>query len=76
MSATQSFDVVIVAAGRLSEDPQRRVLLLEAGPENRAREIHIPPGFTKLFKTPLDWAFETEPEPQCNDRALYWSLRL
>ena len=74
------FDFIVVGAGsagcvlanRLSRDPSCRVLLLEAGPEDRAKEVHIPPGFTKLFKTELDWAFETEPEPHCAQRRLFW----
>lgn len=80
MVSSENYDVIIVGAGsagcvladRLSEDPTCRVLLVEAGKEDRAREIHIPPGFTKLFKTSLDWAFETEPEPECDGRSLYW----
>ncbi len=79
-SSELRFDVVVVGAGsagcvlaaRLSEDPSRRVCLIEAGPKDRAMEVHIPPGFTKLFKTDLDWAYETEPEPHCDHRRLYW----
>ena len=79
-SSQSQFDVIVVGAGsagcvlaaRLSEDSSRRVCLIEAGPEDRAKEVHIPPGFTKLFKTDLDWAYETEPEPHCDNRRLYW----
>ncbi|MCG8462804.1 MAG: GMC family oxidoreductase N-terminal domain-containing protein, partial [Holophagales bacterium] len=75
-----SYDFVIVGAGsagcvladRLSASGRHRVLLLEAGPADRAKEIHIPPGFTKLFRTELDWAFDTEPEPECHGRRLFW----
>src|SRR5579884_2521669 len=74
------YDYVIVGAGsagcvlanRLSEDASTRVLLLEAGGPDDKKEIHIPAAFSKLFKTPYDWAYETEPEPQLNNRRLYW----
>jgi choline dehydrogenase-like flavoprotein len=79
-SLNQSYDYIIVGAGsagcvlaaRLSEDPQASVLLLEAGGPDDAREIHIPAAFSKLFKGPLDWNYETEPEPRLNNRRLYW----
>jgi len=50
-----------VLAGRLSEDPTVKVLLLEAGGKDRAKEIHMPVAFSKLFKGPNDWAYYTEP---------------
>jgi choline dehydrogenase len=74
------YDYIIVGAGsagcvlanRLSADPSMRVLLLEAGGPDDQREIHIPAAFSKLFKTPYDWAYETEPELHLNARRLYW----
>jgi len=78
--AMERFDYVIVGAGsagcvlaaRLSEDPSTRVLLLEAGPRDRKLEIRVPAAFTKLFKGPLDWNYETEPQDRLAGRRLYW----
>ena len=63
------YDYIIIGAGsagcvlasRLSEDPTVKVLLLEAGRKDTAKEIHMPVAFSKLFKGPNDWAYYTEP---------------
>ncbi|MGA7091047.1 MAG: choline dehydrogenase [Candidatus Acidiferrales bacterium] len=75
-----SFDYIVVGAGsagcvlaaRLTEDPHTRVLLLEAGGPDSAREVHIPAAFSRLFQGPLDWNYSTEPEPHLHNRRLYW----
>ena len=60
-----------VLAARLSEDPDVRVALLEAGGEDTQPEIHIPAAFPALFKSSLDWDLLGEPEPGLGDRRLY-----
>jgi choline dehydrogenase len=74
-------DFVVVGAGsagcavaaRLSEDPATRVVLLEAGGEDKNRWIHIPLGFGKTFADPsVNWCYETEPDPGAADRRVYW----
>src|SRR4029453_12350899 len=60
-----------VLAGRLSEDPDVKVALLEAGGEDSAQEIHAPSGYVFLFKTTVDWDLSREPEPGLGDRRLY-----
>src|SRR5947209_9544463 len=75
-----AFDYVIVGAGsagcvlahRLSEDARTRVALVEAGGPDKKQEIHIPAAFSKLFKSPYDWAYFTEEQPLLNNRKLYW----
>jgi choline dehydrogenase-like flavoprotein len=65
------FDYVIVGAGsagcvlanRLTEDPDVKVCLLEAGPPDTADEIHLPPGQLALATSKYDWAFVSDPEP-------------
>jgi choline dehydrogenase-like flavoprotein len=69
MNARQPYDYIIVGAGsagcvlaaRLSEDPNIRVALLEAGGQDNAPEISMPVAFPTLFKTKYDWDFSTEP---------------
>ena len=59
-------------AGRLSEDGKYRVLLLEAGPRDTNPWIHIPLGYHKTYNDPkVNWMFDSEPEPELNDRMLY-----
>ncbi len=78
--AAGSYDCVIVGAGsagcvlanRLSADPACRVVVLEAGGPDRAREIRIPVAFTKLLQTGYDWNYRTTGQPQLADRELYW----
>jgi choline dehydrogenase len=74
-------DFIVVGAGsagcavaaRLSEDPATRVLLLEAGGEDRNRWIHIPLGFGKTFADPsVNWCYETEPDPGAGGRRVFW----
>lgn len=77
---TDVFDHIVVGggaagcvlAGRLTEDAGRSVLLLEAGPRDRAREIRIPAAFPRLFGTRYDWDLRTEPQPALDGRSLYW----
>ena len=75
------FDYIIVGAGsagcvlahRLSADPSVRVLLLEAGPRDRHPFIHMPAGLAKLVtQRAINWDYATEPEPQLQDRRLWW----
>ena len=71
-------DVVIVGAGsagcvlasRLSEDPGTSVLLLEAGPRDRKLHVRVPAAFSKLFRSPLDWGYETVPQEALDGRRL------
>src|SRR5579859_4340335 len=60
-----------VLAGRLSEDGDSRVAVLEAGGEDSRPEIHIPAAFPALFKSSFDWDLLGEPEPGLANRRLY-----
>jgi choline dehydrogenase len=73
------YDCVIVGAGtagcilanRLTADPKRRVLLLEAGGLDNWIWYHIPAGYLFTIGNPRsDWMFRTEIEPGLNGRAL------
>jgi choline dehydrogenase len=73
------FDYIIIGAGtagcvlanRLSADPSKRVLLLEAGGNDRYVWIHIPVGYLYTMSNPrTDWCFMTESEPGLNGRVL------
>ena len=62
-----------VMAGRLSEDPSTKVLLLEAGPPDDSLWIHLPIGYGKtMWSDTLNWRFDTEPDPNMNGRRIYW----
>jgi len=73
------FDYIIVGAGtagcvlanRLSKDPSKRVLLLEAGKKDNYFWIDIPVGYLYTIGNPrTDWCFETEPEAGLNGRSI------
>lgn len=74
-----SYDYIIIGAGsagcvlanRLSEDPSRTVLLLEAGGPDKKMEIRIPAGYGKLHRTEVDWGFWTEPQVHALNRRIY-----
>ena len=79
MPATH-YDYVIVGAGaagcavanRLSADPGTSVLLLEAGGRDWSPLVHMPVGFTKLSGPRYNWEFSTVPQPQLNNREMWY----
>jgi choline dehydrogenase len=79
MSNPLEFDYIIVGAGtagcllanRLSADPSKRVLLVEAGGNDRYPWIHIPVGYLYCIGNPrTDWCYQTEPDAGLNGRTL------
>lgn len=59
-----------VLAARLSEMPEASVLLLEAGPPDTDRLIHMPVGFYKMTDGPLTWGFRTAPLAHADGREM------
>jgi choline dehydrogenase len=76
------FDYIIAGAGaagcvlanRLSADPGVRVLLLEAGNDERWIWTKIPVGYLYCINNPrTDWCYKTEPEPGLNGRSIIYA---
>ncbi len=91
MSEPIQADYVIVGAGsagcvlanRLSADGKARVLLLEAGGDDRPTRnvsqfmsnvmIHVPVGYAQTLKDPkVNWLYPTEPDPSSGGRTHVW----
>ena len=75
------YDYIIIGAGsagcvmanRLSKDPSKRVLLLEAGRSDFNPFIHIPAGLANLSNNKqINWAYTTEPQAALHQRRMYW----
>ena len=91
MSDAIEVDYIIVGAGsagcvlanRLSADGKSKVLLLEAGGDDRPTRnpsqffsnmmIHIPVGYSQTLKDPkVNWLYATEPDAGTGDRVHVW----
>lgn len=75
-----NYDYIIVGGGssgcvlanRLSESPEIRVLLVEAGPVDRNPYIHMPVGFFKMTGGPLTWGYGTVPQAGMHSRSIVY----
>lgn len=78
-TAAQSYDYIVIGAGaagcalaaRLSEDPGRSVLVLEAGPADDNPYLHVPAAFPALFKSGLEWDYTSAPQSGLNGNTVY-----
>ncbi|OBF12556.1 choline dehydrogenase [Mycobacterium sp. ACS4054] len=82
MNPVAEFDFIIVGAGsagcllanRLSANPDRRVLLIEAGGKDDWFWIKVPVGYLYTIANPrTDWCFTTEPDPGLAGRSIHYA---
>jgi choline dehydrogenase len=76
------YDYIVIGAGSagcaaaraLVDDPNNRVLLLEAGPNADRFWVNTPAGMASLyFHKVLNWNFHTESMPNLHNRRMYWA---
>jgi choline dehydrogenase len=81
MRAKDEYDYIVIGAGsagcvlanRLSADPKRTVLVIEAGGPDRHPLVQLPMLMGKLMHSRIyNWNYETEPEPELDNRRVYW----
>ena len=74
------FDYIIVGAGaagcvlanRLSEDPNNKVCLIEAGPADNSIFIKVPAGIIFMMRSlTRNWRYWTEPQKALNNRKVF-----
>jgi len=79
MQPAREFDYLIVGAGtagcvlaaRLTEDPDVKVCLIEAGPRDTHPAIQVPALVGVAISRPsLNWRFMTEPQPHLDNRRI------
>lgn len=78
---SKEFDFIIVGGGsagcvlaaRLSENPEARVLLLEAGGSDWHPFYHLPAGFAKMTKGIGSWGWETVPQRHMKNRVFNYT---
>ena len=74
----EGYDYIIVGGGsagcvmaaRLTETSAPRVLLLEAGGQDRNPYIHMPVGFAKMTSGPFTWGLTTAPQRHAMNREI------
>jgi Choline dehydrogenase and related flavoproteins len=75
-----SWDYIIAGAGtagsvlanRLTEDPDVKVLILEAGSRDLHPMIHVPGGVGMLFGPRVNWRFHTVPQAHLDNRRIWY----
>ena len=81
MTQSKTYDYIIIGAGsagcmlakRLTENPNKKVLLIEAGKNDNYIWIHIPVGYLYCIDNPrADWRFRTVAEKGLNGRSLLY----
>jgi choline dehydrogenase len=81
MTQANTYDYIIIGAGsagcmlakRLTENPTKKVLLIEAGKSDNYIWIHIPVGYLYCIDNPrADWRFKTAAEKGLNGRSLIY----
>ena len=76
---SDNYDFIVIGAGaggsavanRLSENPDVKVLLLEAGTGEIPEAVRIPAAWPTLWGTPIDWGYNSTPQDALGGRQVY-----